>query len=77
MSEELDGYFRGNLNRLTGGEKDKGLLFYCLADCWMSWNAARRAVEYGYTEVYWYPDGTDAWAAARLPLEESTPVPVK
>ncbi len=43
-------------------------VFYCLANCWMSWNAAKRAASWGYTRVYWYRDGTDGWEAAKLPL---------
>ena len=35
----------------------------------MSWNAAKRALALGYTHVAWYPEGTDGWAAADLPLE--------
>jgi rhodanese-related sulfurtransferase len=29
----------------------------------------------GYHNVAWYPDGTDGWEDALLPLEESRPVP--
>ena len=36
-------YFADSLHRLTGGGKDRPLLIYCLKNCWMSWNAARRA----------------------------------
>ena len=48
---------------------------YCLADCWMSWNAAKRALKIGYSNVAWYRDGTDGWLAAGLPLQEATPEP--
>ena len=41
----------------------------------MSWNAAKRILAMGYTNVAWYPDGTDGWAEANLPLQESTPEP--
>jgi PQQ-dependent catabolism-associated CXXCW motif protein len=49
-------------------------LFYCLRDCWMSWNAAKRAIALGYT-VAWYPDGTDGWQDAGLPLSAAVPAP--
>ena len=42
------------------------LVIYCQADCWMSWNAAKRALSYGYPNVAWYPDGTDGWERAGL-----------
>lgn len=70
---EEEEYLRRNLARLSAGSARRPLVFYCLADCWMSWNAAKRALSWGYSEVYWYPDGTDGWVAASLPLEESTP----
>lgn len=42
----------------------------------MSWNALRRAASYGYRCLYWYPEGTDGWSAAGLPLEKTEPVPL-
>ena len=37
------------------------LVFYCDANCWMSWNAAKRAMdELGYSRVYWYPTACKA-----------------
>jgi rhodanese-related sulfurtransferase len=41
----------------------------------MSWNAAKRILSYGYSNVAWYPDGTDGWARADLPVAESQPEP--
>lgn len=77
LSAELERYFKENLERFTQGDKDREIVFYCLADCWMSWNAAKRAAtEYGYTGVYWYPEGTTGWEATGLPLEKSQPVPM-
>ncbi len=71
----VETYFRDNLDRLTEGDPARKLVFYCQADCWMSWNAAKRALTYGYTRVYWYPEGTDGWGAAGLPLKPSEPEP--
>ncbi len=75
LSEHVEGYFRNALERLTRNDKGRGILFYCLADCWMSWNAAKRAISYGYQRVYWFPEGTDAWRALGLPTEKSEPEP--
>jgi PQQ-dependent catabolism-associated CXXCW motif protein len=76
ISTERDSYFRTHLDRLTGGDRARALVFYCKSACWMSWNAAKRAIEeYGYTAVFWYPEGTDGWEAANLPLIEDQPVP--
>ena len=64
LSAEFEGYFRDNLARLTGGDRSRPIAVYCQADCWMSWNAAKRALAYGYDQVIWYPEGTDGWRAA-------------
>jgi rhodanese-related sulfurtransferase len=39
----------------------------------MSWNVAKRAIEHGYTRIYWYPDGVDGWAFEGWPLEPMEP----
>jgi len=76
LSPEYEAYFRENLARLTGNDKAKPVLFYCQRDCWMSWNAAKRAIAAGYTKGYWYPEGTDGWQSAGQPLEAIEPVPL-
>lgn len=73
LSPALDRYFRDTLAAATAGDRSKPVVLYCLADCWMSWNATKRAASYGYTQLYWYRDGTDGWEAAHLPLAEATP----
>ncbi len=67
-------YFQRNLQSLTGGSKQTPLLFYCTADCWQSWNAAKRAILWGHVNVFWYPDGTDGWQDHAQPLTEAEPV---
>ena len=57
----LEQSFRAKLGELTGHKMAVPIVFYCLSSCWMSWNAAKRAVGYGYTNVVWYPDGADGW----------------
>ncbi len=69
LSPDLAAYMRTELDRLTGGDRAKPLVFYCDPNCWMSWNAAKRAVtELGYTRVYWYPAGAQGWKEAGQPL---------
>lgn len=64
LPSELEAYFRRHLTQLTGAEPGKPLMFFCQRDCWMSWNAAKRAIAWGYSDVIWYPDGTDGWQEA-------------
>ena len=66
-------WFKKRLKMLTGGNKNKPVLFYCLMNCWMSWNAAKRALEYGYSNVLWFPDGTDGWSFENFPLKRHYP----
>jgi PQQ-dependent catabolism-associated CXXCW motif protein len=68
-------YFAAGLEKATHGDRARLLVIYCLADCWMSWNAAKRALALGYSDVAWYPEGTDGWSAFGLPLEDATPEP--
>jgi PQQ-dependent catabolism-associated CXXCW motif protein len=75
LAPVMQDYFERGLQQATGGKQDRLIVFYCLASCWMSWNAAKRALTLGYTRVAWYPQGTDGWAAHGLPLEPRTPVP--
>jgi PQQ-dependent catabolism-associated CXXCW motif protein len=77
LSDPIANYFADNLLRLTGGDKEKPVLIYCLENCWMSWNAAKRAIGLGYRHVYWYPAGTDGWTRIGGPLEEAEPVPAE
>lgn len=57
-------YFTSGLAALTGGDPSRPVVFFCLRNCWMSWNAGKRALAMGYTNVIWFPDGTDGWEEA-------------
>ncbi len=76
LTDPMQAYLEDNLERLTEGDRSAPLLFFCVADCWMSWNAARRAASLGYPNVYWLPSGTDGWRAKGWPLQAVEPVPV-
>lgn len=73
LSPEMERYFRDGLARLTAGDTARPLVFYCLADCWMSWNAAKRAIAYGFRNIIWFPGGVAAWREAGLEGETVTP----
>jgi len=47
------------------------------ADCWGSWNAAKRLAAWGYDDIRWYPRGIDDWRDNALPLEIADPVPAE
>lgn len=75
LSPEFESYFRSRLASLTGQDQARPVVFFCLKDCWMSWNAAKRALEWGYTNVLWFSEGTDAWQEAGFDLVKAKPVP--
>ncbi len=75
LAAATEEYLRAGLARASAGNNATLLVIYCQADCWMSWNAAKRALSYGYPNVAWYPEGTDGWEWANLPLSESQPEP--
>ncbi len=62
--------FGDALGRITQGDKNRGLVFFCAnVQCWLSYNAALRAGVLGYTRAYWYRGGIEAWRAAGNPLQ--------
>lgn len=67
--DPLQADFVALLAKLTLGDKTRSLVFFCVnARCWLSYNAALRAQAAGYTAIYWYRGGIEAWNAADLPL---------
>jgi PQQ-dependent catabolism-associated CXXCW motif protein len=75
LAPSMADYFAKGLEKATGGDRARLIVLYCLADCWMSWNAAKRALSLGYSNVAWYREGTDGWLAAGLPLTDAAPEP--
>lgn len=67
-------YFRTQLQNITAESKEATLVFYCIEDCWMSWNAAKRADEWGYKNVLWFREGVDGWNDNQWSLEIGEPI---
>lgn len=66
------GFARG-MARLTKGRRAMPIIVFCLADCWMSWNAAKRLRAMGYARVWWLAEGTDGWRDLGRPLSPAIP----
>lgn len=64
-----EAWYRDRLQSLTGGDKARTIVLFCHPNCWGSWNAAKRAVLYGYTDVRWYPGGIEGWQDSGRPTE--------
>jgi len=69
LSEATIAYLTENLKKHTSGNLEVPIVFYCRLDCWMSWNAAKRALSYGYENVYWFADGIDGWTFEDFEVE--------
>lgn len=72
----ITAFFARELQRLTAGDKTRALIVYCQSDCWMGWNATRRAIGLGYTNVYWFPEGIDGWRDWDGKFAPAVPLPV-
>lgn len=69
----IEAGFLAGVARLSGGRRDRPLVLFCLADCWMSWNAARRLRAQGYRQVWWMAQGSDGWRDLGLSLAPASP----
>jgi PQQ-dependent catabolism-associated CXXCW motif protein len=73
LAETTEDYLRREIEQASRGNRSALLVIYCQENCWMSWNAAKRLLSHGYLNVAWYPDGTEGWERAALPVTESQP----
>jgi len=80
VDPRLEAAFRTTLQTLAAAASPGGpprpLILFCQSDCWMAWNAVKRAAGYGLTRLYWYPEGTDGWRDEDRPLARVEPRPV-
>ncbi|HVF64105.1 MAG TPA: rhodanese-like domain-containing protein [Casimicrobiaceae bacterium] len=71
FNDQTQQQFGQFLQQTTQGRRDTPLVFYCQSpQCWMSYNAALRAINLGYKNVLWYRGGIEAWQRAGLPLNQ-------
>lgn len=76
FNDQVQQQFAQFMQQGTQGRNDTVLVFYCLSnECWMSYNAALRAINAGYTNVLWYRGGIEAWKAAGLPTQPAQQTP--
>lgn len=75
LTQVWEQYCRDGLQQATAGNPAYPLVFYCRSDCWLGWNAAKRAASWGYDNLYWLRDGIEAWEQAGQELVPAQPVP--
>ena len=60
------------LGQITGGQRELPIVVFCSdPNCWLSYNATLRVVAAGFTNVYWYRGGLQAWQMAGLQMMPS------
>lgn len=64
LSPVEDARLRDGLAAASGGDRAAVMVIFCRRDCWLSWNAARRAAAMGYTGIRWFPEGVEGWQEA-------------
>ena len=74
LSAEEDRRFREALAKFAAGDRGRPMVFFCAdSQCWLSYNAALRAIAAGYTNIMWYRGGIASWLHAGLPVTKSEP----
>ena len=72
FNDQTQQQFGQYLQQATSGNKQYPIVTYCLStQCWMSYNAALRAINLGYTNVLWYRGGIEAWKQAGMPTQRT------
>jgi PQQ-dependent catabolism-associated CXXCW motif protein len=74
MSKDEETRFAKAMAAFAGGEKSRPIVFFCVdAECWLSYNAALRAIGLGYTNIMWYRGGIASWQTGENPMVQSDP----
>lgn len=64
----IDSFTKEKLNKIA--KANEAIVIYCNGQgCSLSAEAIVKAVEYGYTNIYYYRDGYPAWNHYNLPSE--------
>jgi PQQ-dependent catabolism-associated CXXCW motif protein len=61
INEAVEAAYKPFIRSATDNNPNYPIVLFCRENCWISWNAAKRLLQYGYQSVYWYPDGIDGW----------------
>ena len=69
----IERWFVASVRRLRARQPRAPLIVFCLADCWMSWNASLRLRRAGLRDVRWFAEGADGWRDLGRPLAPMTP----
>jgi len=72
---DVDQWLIEGVGRLAHNDRHRTIVVFCLADCWMSWNASLKLHRAGFTDVRWFADGLDGWRDRDGPTQPATVAP--
>ena len=61
INEMVEIAYKKFMQAMTQNNLNYPVVVFCRENCWISWNAAKRLLQYGYRQIYWYSDGMDGW----------------
>lgn len=70
-------YLDVSLQRITQNDPEAPIVVYCRVDCWLGWNAVKRLSGMGYSNLFWFPGGSDEWSDYGFPLVPVQPYPAR
>lgn len=74
MSRDEEARFAKAVAAFAGGDRNRPMVFFCVdSECWLSYNAALRAIGLGYTNVMWYRGGIASWRIGEGAMAQSDP----
>lgn len=74
LSADESRRFAGALAKFAAGDMSRPIVFFCAdRECWLSYNAALRAIAAGYTGIMWYRGGIASWLHAGFPMSQAEP----
>jgi PQQ-dependent catabolism-associated CXXCW motif protein len=66
--------FADAVAKFAAGDTSRPIVFLCAdRECWLSYNAALRAIAAGYSNIMWYRGGIAAWLHAGFPMSPAEP----
>ena len=74
LSPDESRRFVSAMAKFAAGDKGRPIVFFCAdAECWLSYNAALRAIAAGYTNIMWFRGGIAAWLHAGFRMSQADP----
>lgn len=74
--QSIQAPFAEGVAKIARGDKTRPIIVYCHHErCFLSYNVALRAVQAGYTNVFWLRPGINGWKAAGYSVQSPPPSP--